>query len=166
MVQDLHILLNTIHAPSIYNNSASASWLPICLPKFNSTGFVNTYVNFVRRDGDSISVPPTSATAAAMTSSSLPAATGGDKDKGKSSEQGDGSESGSRDSESGSRSGSLSTLTPSTTSIGLVCVSGESDFDVIRTWGENVIQVGACFTFRTAVDELYHLTATREGRLA
>jgi len=140
---DLHLLLNTVHAPSIYNNSASASWLPICLPKFNSTGFVNTYVNFVRRDGDSSSVPSTSAVAAATTSSSLPAATGGDKDKDKpsmsTSELGDGSERGNH-SESGSAAGSLPTSGPSATSIGLICVSGESDFDVIRVWGENVIQ--------------------------
>lgn len=147
---DLHLLLNTVHAPSIYNNSASASWLPICLPKFNSTGFVNAYVNFVRRDGDSISVPPTFTVAAATTSSSLPAAAGGDKDRDKSSttasESGDGPEL-ENHSESGSRAGSLSTSGPSATSIGLICVSGETDFDVIRVWGENVIQVGSRFAF-------------------
>ncbi|KAF9778763.1 vacuolar fusion protein MON1 [Thelephora terrestris] len=102
---DLHILLNTVHAPSIYNNSASASWLPICLPKFNSTGFVNTYVNFVRRDGDS-----------------------------------NGPDSGSGDGENGSTTGRSPSPGPSTTSIGLICVTGEPEFDVIRAWGENVIQ--------------------------
>ncbi|KAF9645158.1 DUF254-domain-containing protein [Thelephora ganbajun] len=112
---DLHLLLNTVHAPSIYNNSASASWFPICLPKFNSTGFVNTYVNFVRREGDSSLVLPTSTIAAATTNSS-----------------GDG--------ENRSTAGSLSGPDPFPTSIGLICVTGESDFDVIRVWGENVIQ--------------------------
>ena len=167
---DLHLLLNTVHAPSIYNNSASASWLPICLPKFNSTGFVNTYVNFVRRDGDSSSVPSTFAVTAATTSSSLPAATGGNKDKDKSStitsESGDGSESGSRDSERKSGESRLSTPGPSMTSIGLICVSGESDFDVIRVWGENVIQVGSCFLFYAAVYQTHYFTAAGEGRLS
>ena len=83
-----------------------------------------------------------------------------------SSEQGDGSESGSRDSESRSRTGRLSTAAPSTMSIGSVCVSGEFDFNVIRTWGENVIQVCSRSTFCAAVDEFRHLTAVREGGLA
>jgi len=141
---DLHLLLNTVHAPSIYNNSATSSWLPICLPKFNSTGFVNAYVNFVPRDGDLNSVPPTSTVAAATTSSSLPAVTGGDKDREKppafTLESGNGSEPGSGGGEYGSTAGSLLVQDPSTTSIGLVCVTGEPDFDVIRAWGDNVIQ--------------------------
>ncbi|KAH9936335.1 trafficking protein Mon1-domain-containing protein [Fomitopsis serialis] len=49
---DLHVLVNTVYAPSIINSSASASWLPICLPKFNSSAFVNAYVMFLRRDAD------------------------------------------------------------------------------------------------------------------
>ncbi|KAJ7133021.1 trafficking protein Mon1-domain-containing protein [Mycena filopes] len=47
---DIHILLNTIHAPSILNSPASASWIPICLPKFNPSGFVNAYISFPRKD--------------------------------------------------------------------------------------------------------------------
>jgi hypothetical protein len=47
---DLHIILNTIHSPSIYNSPASASWIPVCLPKFNPTGFVNAYITFLRKD--------------------------------------------------------------------------------------------------------------------
>ncbi|KAI8971160.1 trafficking protein Mon1-domain-containing protein [Trametes punicea] len=46
---DLHILVNTILSPSILNSSASASWLPVCLPKFNSSAFVNAYVMFLPR---------------------------------------------------------------------------------------------------------------------
>jgi hypothetical protein len=83
-----------------------------------------------------------------------------------SSEQGDGSESGIRDSESRSMTGRLSTTAPSTTSIGSVCASGEFDFEVIRTWGENVVQVCCRSTFYAAVDEFRHLTAIREGGLA
>ena len=99
-------------------------------------------------------MPSTSMVAAATTSSSLPAAMGGDRDKDKpstsTSESGDGSKLENHD-ESGSRVGNLSTPGPSATSIGLICVSGESDFDVIRVWGENVIQVGSCFPFCAAV---------------
>jgi hypothetical protein len=83
-----------------------------------------------------------------------------------SSEQGDWSESGSRDGESKGRTGRLSTTAPSTTSIGSVCVSGEFDFDVIRTWGENLTQVCSRSIFHAAVDEFRHLTAIREGGLA
>ncbi|TDL17259.1 DUF254-domain-containing protein [Rickenella mellea] len=45
---DLHILLNTIHAPSIFDSPAS--WLPICLPKFNPAGFLHAYVSFPQEE--------------------------------------------------------------------------------------------------------------------
>ncbi|KAG7088288.1 hypothetical protein E1B28_012300 [Marasmius oreades] len=44
---DIHILLNTIQSPSIANSPASASWIPVCLPKFNASGFVNAYISFL-----------------------------------------------------------------------------------------------------------------------
>ncbi|KAF8610273.1 DUF254-domain-containing protein [Ceratobasidium sp. AG-I] len=47
---DLHLLLNTLASPAL-RSSASASWLPICLPKFNPKGFLYCYVSFL----DSIS---------------------------------------------------------------------------------------------------------------
>lgn len=47
---DLHLLLNTLSSPAL-RSSASASWLPICLPKFNPKGFLYCYVSFL----DSIS---------------------------------------------------------------------------------------------------------------
>ncbi|EGO23921.1 hypothetical protein SERLADRAFT_470414 [Serpula lacrymans var. lacrymans S7.9] len=53
---DIHILMNTIHSPSIFNSPASASWIPVCLPKFNPSGFVNAYISFLRRASDA--VPP------------------------------------------------------------------------------------------------------------
>ncbi|ELU44932.1 Mon1 domain-containing protein [Rhizoctonia solani AG-1 IA] len=43
---DLHLLLNTLSAPAL-RSSASASWLPICLPKFNPQGFLYCYVSFL-----------------------------------------------------------------------------------------------------------------------
>ncbi|KAF9046459.1 vacuolar fusion protein MON1 [Panaeolus papilionaceus] len=50
---DLHIVLNTIHSPSVVNSLASASWIPVCLPKFNSSNFVNACINFLRKDDES-----------------------------------------------------------------------------------------------------------------
>ncbi|KAF9534492.1 trafficking protein Mon1-domain-containing protein [Crepidotus variabilis] len=47
---DIHIIMNTIHSPSIFNSPAAASWIPVCLPKFNPSGFVNTYITFLRKD--------------------------------------------------------------------------------------------------------------------
>ena len=41
-VPDLHILLNTVTAPAVANSPAS--WIPICLPRFNSSGFLYAYV--------------------------------------------------------------------------------------------------------------------------
>lgn len=47
---DLHILLNTLASPSLASasESASASWVPICLPKYNPDGFTHTYVSYLR----------------------------------------------------------------------------------------------------------------------
>jgi hypothetical protein len=50
---DIHILINTVHAPSILNSPASASYIPVCLPKFNPSGFVNAYISFLRKDDES-----------------------------------------------------------------------------------------------------------------
>ncbi|KAF9013405.1 DUF254-domain-containing protein [Cyathus striatus] len=58
---DIHILLNTIHSPSIYNSPASASWIPVCLPKFNPAGFMNAYISFMRKDGVASSTATTPA---------------------------------------------------------------------------------------------------------
>jgi vacuolar fusion protein MON1 len=44
--------LNTIHAPSILNSPASVSWVPVCLPKFNPTGFLNAYISFLGKDDE------------------------------------------------------------------------------------------------------------------
>ncbi|KAG8763189.1 Vacuolar fusion protein mon1, partial [Ceratobasidium sp. 423] len=49
---DLHLLLNTLSAPAL-RSSASASWLPICLPKFNPQGFLYCYVSFLDTEQDS-----------------------------------------------------------------------------------------------------------------
>ncbi|KAG9095909.1 Vacuolar fusion protein mon1 [Ceratobasidium sp. 370] len=46
---DLHLLLNTLSSPAL-RSSSSASWLPICLPKFNPKGFLYCYVSFLDSD--------------------------------------------------------------------------------------------------------------------
>lgn len=41
-----------MHNPSIVNQPAAASWLPVCLPKFNPSGFVNAYISYLQKDGE------------------------------------------------------------------------------------------------------------------
>jgi vacuolar fusion protein MON1 len=53
--------MNTIHSPSVLNSSAAATWIPVCLPKFNPSGFVNAYVNFLGTDDPIFSAPVTPA---------------------------------------------------------------------------------------------------------
>ncbi|KAK2465184.1 hypothetical protein APHAL10511_002538 [Amanita phalloides] len=49
---DVHIILNTIRSQSICNSPAPASWIPICLPKYNAQSFVHAYISFLRRQED------------------------------------------------------------------------------------------------------------------
>ncbi|EKM79357.1 hypothetical protein AGABI1DRAFT_74328 [Agaricus bisporus var. burnettii JB137-S8] len=67
---DVHILLNTVNSPSICNSQASASWIPVCLPKFNPSGFVNAYVSFPLRDNPLLdpSLPPSAASTSSLKS--------------------------------------------------------------------------------------------------
>jgi len=114
---DLHILVNTIHAPSIYNSPASASWIPICLPKFNPTGFVNAYISFLRKfDDDEESSRPQSPP----------------KSMDHSQQQGP------------RRNTDPSALTQSRThrdaGIALVCISGGGEFETVRSWCDKVEQ--------------------------
>ena len=99
--------MNTIHSPSVFNSPASASWIPVCLPRFNPSGFVNMYITFLRKDdpGSSETFTPGNTTGppihdTANTTEGL--------------------------NESG---------------IALVCISAGGDFEMIRTWGDSVIQV-------------------------
>lgn len=47
---DLHLLLNTIYASPSLVAPGSESWIPICLPRFNATGFLHALVSFLNRD--------------------------------------------------------------------------------------------------------------------
>jgi len=116
---DLHILVNTIHSPSIINSSAAASWLPVCLPKFNPAAFVNAYVMFLQRD-DEIVIEPQSPR---ITSDSTSA-------------NGD---SGQSDvASSNTETNAAEKFAPD---IGLVCVSGSADFEAVRSWCDTINQV-------------------------
>lgn len=42
---DLHVLLATVGSPAIKGNTAS--WLPICLPKFNPNGLLHSYASYL-----------------------------------------------------------------------------------------------------------------------
>ncbi|EIM85789.1 DUF254-domain-containing protein [Stereum hirsutum FP-91666 SS1] len=90
---DLHILMNTAHSPSIVNSSASASWLPMCLPKFDASAFVNAYITFLQPQPPT--PPPENDLSAEGTSTD-----------------------------------------PS--SVCLICVSGNGDFESVRTWCDTV----------------------------
>ena len=45
---DLHLILNMINATESFKNSES--WTPLCLPKFDSSGFLHAYVSYVSED--------------------------------------------------------------------------------------------------------------------
>ncbi|KAI0365723.1 DUF254-domain-containing protein [Pilatotrama ljubarskyi] len=118
---DLHILVNTIHSPSILNSSAAASWLPVCLPKFNPSAFVNAYVMFLpRADGqDTPRIPE-----------SPQEPSGPIVDIGP--QQNDDASSG--------QSLPIGITASRSAEIGLVCVSGHADFEAVRGWCETVSQ--------------------------
>ncbi|KAH9850115.1 trafficking protein Mon1-domain-containing protein [Lenzites betulinus] len=110
---DLHILVNTIHSPSILNSSASASWLPVCLPKFNSSAFVNAYVMFLPRT-DGRDTPQTPATPAE--SADAPTLDESVSERDATSPKDDASK------------------------VGLVAVSANPDLEAVRGWCETVSQ--------------------------
>ncbi|KAG8214619.1 hypothetical protein J3R82DRAFT_9695 [Butyriboletus roseoflavus] len=110
---DIHIIVNTIHSPSIYNSPAAASWIPVCLPKFNPVGFVNAYVTFLRK-------PEHNGVDASSTDSGV----SGDKQ---------GRPSG-RALDASQQAGQLDA------GIGLVCISGGGDFETVRGWCDAVAE--------------------------
>ncbi|KAF8073683.1 trafficking protein Mon1-domain-containing protein [Lyophyllum atratum] len=116
---DIHIVLNTIHSPSILNSPASSSWIPLCLPKFNPSGFVNAYISFIRRDGgDAVSHEDGShgPTAEIGNPQDVPEPT------------------------PTQRSVAPPYATPTQSRLALVCISGGGEFDSIRGWCDTVTQ--------------------------
>ena len=110
--------MNTAHSPSIVNSSASASWLPLCLPKYNPSGFVHVFVTFLQSEAHSdsgASVPEPKAKSRTSPSGDPPSwalTQEGDKAK---------TEPPNRDPVSGA-------------DVGLICVTANGDFESIRTW--------------------------------
>eukprot|EP01136_Pigoraptor_vietnamica_P033800 Opistho-1_new@97037 len=47
---DLHLVFNLVHASSSF--TAGESWTPLCLPRFNSKGFLHAHVSYL--DADSV----------------------------------------------------------------------------------------------------------------
>ncbi|KAG2057890.1 DUF254-domain-containing protein [Suillus hirtellus] len=133
---DIHILVNTVYSPSIVNSPASASWIPVCLPKFNPAGFVNAYITFLHR-------PDTDYKFHQRTTL----------------ENND-----SADITGASHIAENSRGTPSRhttrliedSGIGLVCISGGSEFETVRAWCDIVTQKlnddGSLDTLARAVD--------------
>jgi hypothetical protein len=112
---DLHIIVNTIHSPSIFNSPAASSWIPFCLPKFNAGGFANAYITFIRKDSVHLSDVTTSPSH-------------DDRDTTKSLES-----PRTENSQAEARVG----LDES--GIAFVCISEGGEFDVIRGWCDSVI---------------------------
>ncbi|KAI0702261.1 trafficking protein Mon1-domain-containing protein [Cytidiella melzeri] len=110
---DLHILINTVQSSSSVNSSAAASWLPICLPKFNPAAFVNAYVMFLRRkDAESATSETSQEPDVRTTKPATPEAVFRD--------------------DAASTSAASSSAAP--VEVGLICVSGLGDFDAVRSW--------------------------------
>ncbi|KAH9891571.1 trafficking protein Mon1-domain-containing protein [Cubamyces lactineus] len=122
---DLHILVNTVHSSSILNSSAAASWLPVCLPKFNASAFVNAYVMFLPRN-DGQESPEVASSSQSSDSVAVDAA----------SEQ----RQPSLDDASSRESLPIGLDSSLSTEIGLVCVSGQADFEAVRGWCEAISQ--------------------------
>jgi hypothetical protein len=110
--------MNTAHSPSIINSSASASWLPLCLPKYNPSVFVHVFVTFLQSEAysDSGASAPEPKAKSRMSPS-------GDPPSSKLAQEGDSSktEPPNRDTISGA-------------DVGLICVTANGDFEAIRAW--------------------------------
>lgn len=109
--------MNTAHSPSIVNSSASASWLPLCLPKYNPSGFVHVFVTFLQSEANSdsgASAPEPKAKSIISPSGDPPSSTLAQGDSSK-------TESPNRDTILGA-------------DVGLICVTANGDFESIRAW--------------------------------
>jgi vacuolar fusion protein MON1 len=114
---DLHILMNTVHSPSIVNSAASASWLPLCLAKYNPSGFVHAFITFLQSEAcsESGASAPEHKAKSRISSSGDPLSetlAQGDSFK---------AELSNRD-------------VISVPDVGLICVTANGDFESIRAW--------------------------------
>ena len=146
--------MNTAHSPSIVNSSASASWLPLCLPKYNSSGFVNVFVTFLQSEPNSESAataPDSKAKSRIAQPVETPSPTriGHEEDPAKADPF-----LPRRDTNPG-------------VDVGLVCVTANGDFESIRDWCDVVIGVCPFFVCRTGPYLCYSLQRLEnDGTLA
>lgn len=117
--------MNTAHSPSIVNSSASASWLPLCLPKFDASAFVNAYITFLQPQPPT---PPLPSETDASTEETVPegAAPREQDDRPETSAEAD---------------DSVVNEAADPSSVCLICVSGNGDFESVRTWCDTVYKV-------------------------
>ncbi|THH12205.1 hypothetical protein EW146_g7782 [Bondarzewia mesenterica] len=127
---DLQILMNTAHSPSIVNSSASASWIPLCLPKFDPSGFVNAYITFLQEQSSNERASPTRSNPPDSGESDQGTSSGTPKD-----ELNTGSAPSVVESSGFIRKSSGA---DAFSAIGLLCVSGNGDFESIRNWCDAV----------------------------
>ncbi|OAX38771.1 DUF254-domain-containing protein [Rhizopogon vinicolor AM-OR11-026] len=117
----IHILVNTVYSPSIVNSPASASWIPVCLPKFNPAGFVNAYITFLRRpDASQKSYQRTAGDNETDVAETISASNVAENSQGITSWQ--------------------TTRLIEDSGIGLVCISGGGEFETVRAWCDTVTQ--------------------------
>ena len=138
---DLHILLNTVHVPSIVDSPAS--WIPACLPKYNSSSFLHVFVSFLRNESLSNDNP-------ALASVDITQAVEGPSLVGNeptkiplevNAELQTDKRKAITTSSQHERQVSAEAAQEGRLGIGLVCVSTGSNFEPIRTWCEEVTQV-------------------------
>jgi hypothetical protein len=152
--------MNTAHSPSIVNSSASASWLPLCLPKYNSSGFVNVFITFLQSEHNSES----SATAP---DSKAKSKTGQPVEPSSPTRIGQEEDTAKADPFLTRRD------TNPGVDVGLLCVTANGDFESIRDWCSIVIGVRTsflCLADRTllgllaaAARKRWHVSEYRKG---
>jgi vacuolar fusion protein MON1 len=109
---DIHILLATIGSPAVKGNTAS--WLPICLPKFNPNGLLHAYASYLDLPSSSTSNTPSHPVSAEQ--EEAPQGTEAPLENGE--EQG----------------------VAHSPSICLVIVSASGDFETVRQWADVATQ--------------------------
>ena len=143
---DLHILLNTVHVPSVVGSPAS--WIPVCLPKYNPSSFLHVFVSFLRNGLISDDIPvsssgDTSHTSSQTPESSHPAST--QEDSSISSSTGARQDLNTNDSpmapSQSDRQLTAEAAQERRLGVGLVFASTSSDFDAVRAWCEDVGKV-------------------------
>lgn len=129
--------MNTIHSPSILNSSASASWIPVCLPKFNPAGFVNAYISFMQMEDEGgkagVASGKTNDTDAETPTRDDPRPDNEDGGHVVTSER---IGPGAHEPEAG---------------IALICISGGGEFESVRTWCNTVTKVRLLVIHRSGI---------------